>query len=159
VGVTRLSWAFNVTSLRRAVSTRLPANPVGRSSKSTDRRDLTVGADTMNTMNDSSLWAFVIEENKLLENRVNMVFPKGLSILLIKKAGQIYALSNKCAHMGCGMGGGSLKDYTLQCPCHDWRYDIRTGEFLGARGIRIPTYQWQSVDGKIFINIEKGGGS
>ncbi len=113
----------------------------------------------MDTMNDSSLWTFVIEENQLQENRPNVVFPKGLSILLIKKAGQIYALSNKCAHMGCGMGGGTLNGYTLQCPCHDWRYDIRTGEFLNAGEIKIPTYQWQSVDGKIYINIGEGGQS
>jgi nitrite reductase/ring-hydroxylating ferredoxin subunit len=113
----------------------------------------------MDTINDPSLWVFVIEENKLQENRVNVVFPKGLSILLIKKAGQIYALSNKCAHMGCGMGGGTLKDYTIQCPCHDWRYDIRTGEFLNAREIKISTYQWRLTDGKIFINIDEGGRS
>jgi 3-phenylpropionate/trans-cinnamate dioxygenase ferredoxin subunit len=115
--------------------------------------------EAMGAVNDSSLWIFVIEENQLLENHVNVVFPKGLSILLIKKAGQIYAISNKCAHMGCGMGGGILKDYTIQCPCHDWRYDIRTGEFLDAREIKLPTYQCQLVDGKIFINIEKGGQS
>lgn len=111
----------------------------------------------MNPINSQPSWIFVIEENKLQENSVNLVFPRGLPVLLIKKTGQIYAISNKCAHMACGLGGGTLKTYTIQCPCHDWRYDIRTGEFLDAKEIKIPTYQWQLVDGKIFINIKEGG--
>lgn len=113
----------------------------------------------MNPINGQSSWVFAIQANELQDNSMTLVFPKGLSILLIKKAGQIYALSNKCAHMGCGMGGGTLNGYTLQCPCHDWRYDIRTGAFLNAGEIKIPTYRWQSVDGKIYINIGKGGQS
>jgi 3-phenylpropionate/trans-cinnamate dioxygenase ferredoxin subunit len=113
----------------------------------------------MDPVTSQSSWVFVMEEKKLQENSITLVLPKGLAVLLIKKDGQIYAISNKCAHMGCGMGGGVLKDYAFQCPCHDWRYDIRTGEFLDAREIKIPTYQWRSVDGKIYIKIEEGGRS
>lgn len=104
-------------------------------------------------LNPESSWIFAIEENKLQENSANMVFPKGLPVLLIKKEGEIYALSNKCAHMACPLAGGALKDYTIQCPCHDWRFDIRTGEFLDAREIKIPLYEWKLSDGKIFIKI------
>ena len=103
-----------------------------------------------------SSWVFAIEENKLQENFMNMVFPKGLPVLLIKKAGEIYAVSNKCAHMACALAGGTLEDYTIECPCHDWRYDIRTGEFLDAKEIKIPVYEWKLSEGKIFIKIEEG---
>ena len=113
----------------------------------------------MSPGDNQTSWVFAIDEKQLQEERVSLVFPKGLSVLLIKKAGQIFALSNKCAHMGCGMGEGILKDYTIQCPCHDWRYDVRTGEFLDAREIKIPTYPWKMEGGSIFINVEKGGGS
>ncbi len=98
-------------------------------------------------------WVFVMEENKLQEDSFNMVFLRGLPVLLIKKEGEIYALSNKCAHMACPLAGGTLKDYTIQCPCHDWRFDIRTGQFLDAKEIKIPTYEWKLSDGKIFIKI------
>lgn len=111
----------------------------------------------MSSITNSSSWIFVLEENKLTEGGVNIVSAKGLSILLIKEDGEIYAVSNRCAHMGCALGGGSLKDRTIQCPCHDWRFDLRTGEFLNAREIKIPVYPWRIVEGKIFINIEEGG--
>jgi len=105
-------------------------------------------------MPDSS-WVFAIEENKLLENTASTVFPKGLPVLLIKKAGEIYAISNRCAHMSCQLGMGTLEGYTIKCPCHDWRYDIRTGEFLDAKEIKVPVYEWKLSEGKIFIKIEE----
>ncbi len=105
-------------------------------------------------MSESS-WVFAIEENELQENSVNMVFPKGLPVLLIKKAGEIYALSNRCAHMACPLAGGTLKEYIIECPCHDWKYDIRTGGFLDAEEIRLPSYESKLSEGKIFIKIEE----
>ncbi len=101
-------------------------------------------------------WFFTIDESNLQEDRMNMVFPKGLPVILIKKAGEIFAISNKCAHMACALAGGTLEDYIIECPCHDWRYDIRTGEFLDAKEIKIPLYEWKISDGKIFIKIEEG---
>lgn len=87
------------------------------------------------------------------ENSLIAVSPEGVPILLAKKDGQIYALSDKCAHMGCQLSNGILEGYIIRCPCHYWRYDIRTGEFLDAREIRLPTYEWKLSDGKIFIKI------
>lgn len=98
-------------------------------------------------------WVFAIEDNKLQDNFVNMVFPNGLPVLLVKKAGEIYAISNKCAHMACALAGGTLKDYIIKCPCHDWKFDIRTGEFLDAKEIKLKVYEWKSSEGKIFIKI------
>ncbi len=103
-----------------------------------------------------STWVFAIEENKLQKDDANMVFPKGLPVLIIKRAGEIYAISNKCVHMACGLAGGMLKDYIIKCPCHDWRYDIRTGEFLDAKEIKLQVYEWKLSDGKIFIKIGEG---
>jgi nitrite reductase/ring-hydroxylating ferredoxin subunit len=104
-------------------------------------------------MENESSWVYVIEEKELQENSLNMVFPKGLPVLLIKKAGEIHAISNKCAHMACALAGGTLKDFIIKCPCHDWQYDIRTGEFSDAGEIKLPVYEWRSSDGKIFIKI------
>ncbi len=89
------------------------------------------------------------------ENSPNWVFPKGLPVLLIKKAGKIFAISNKCAHMSCPLGLGNLEDYIVKCPCHDWRYDIRTGEFLDAKEIKITVYEWKIEEGKIVIKVRE----
>lgn len=99
-------------------------------------------------------WVSVIEDAKLKDNSVRLVFPKGIGLLLIRKAGsQVYAISNKCAHMGCPLKGGFLDGYIMQCPCHEWRFDIRSGEFLDAPEIKIAVYKWKAENGNIFVEI------
>jgi 3-phenylpropionate/trans-cinnamate dioxygenase ferredoxin subunit len=55
--------------------------------------------------------------------------------------------------MGCSLKAGRLDGYIITCPCHDWRFDVRTGEFLDAKEIKIPTYKVELQDGKIFLTI------
>ena len=100
-------------------------------------------------------WVPTLDESHVREDTINLVSPKGVSIILIKKDGRIYALRNRCAHMACTLAGGRLDGFTIQCPCHDWKYDITTGEFIDAREITIPTYLCKSQDGKIFVNLEE----
>ena len=90
-----------------------------------------------------SVWVPTLDESHLQEETIHLVSPKGVSIILIKKDGQIYALRNRCAHMSCTLAGGRLDGDTLQCPCHDWKFDITTGEFIAAREIKVQTYLLQ----------------
>jgi nitrite reductase/ring-hydroxylating ferredoxin subunit len=98
-------------------------------------------------------WVFAIDDKDLNENLLEVVFPKGIPIMVIKKDGKIYAMSNKCAHMACGLESGNLDGFTITCPCHNWKYDVRTGQFLAADEIKIPTYESRVSDGKILIKI------
>lgn len=100
-----------------------------------------------------SSWVFAIGESSMPENGMASIYPKGLQVLLIKKTGHLYAISNKCAHMACSLASGVLEGYTLKCPCHDWKYDIRSGEFIDAKDIRLPVYDLKISDGRIFIKI------
>ena len=100
-------------------------------------------------------WIPTLDESQLREDTINLVSPKGVSIILIKKDARIFALRNRCAHMACTLAGGQLEGYTLQCPCHAWKFDIATGEFLAAREIKVQTYLCKSEDGKIHVNLEE----
>jgi len=102
----------------------------------------------------SDPWVFVLHEADLAEDAPHVVYPRGVPVLLVKKEGRIYALSNKCSHMGCPLDGGTLHGFVMQCPCHDWRYDIRTGAFLDAGEITLRQYRWKAREGAIFIKIE-----
>jgi len=101
------------------------------------------------------MWVPALDESALAEDTVTLSFPKGLSIILIKRSGRIYALRNQCAHMSCTLAGGRLDGDTLQCPCHGWKFDITTGEFIDAREIKIRTYPCASKDGQILVKLEE----
>ncbi len=100
-------------------------------------------------------WTYVLNESQLPEKTMTVVFPYGIPVLLVKTDGGIYAVSNKCAHMGCTLSRGSLGGFIVECPCHEWTFDIRTGKFVTAGEISIPAYDCKSEDGKIFVNIRR----
>jgi nitrite reductase/ring-hydroxylating ferredoxin subunit len=104
---------------------------------------------------EDNLWAPAVDESHLQEGTINLISPNGVSIILIKKDGRIYALRNRCAHMSCTLAGGRLDGYTLQCPCHEWKFDITTGEFIDAREIKVQTYLCKSEDGQIQVKMEE----
>ena len=101
-------------------------------------------------------WIPTVDDSKLAEGGRRIVYPKGVSILLIRKKGEVFALRNRCRHMGCTLGGAVLNEYTIQCTCHDWRFDIRTGKFLDATELSIHTYETRVEGGKISIKLDGG---
>ena len=81
------------------------------------------------------------------------VFPKGIGILLIRLGDELHAIADKCAHMACPLEGGLLEDGVITCPCHDWRFDVRTGQFVDAPELSIPVYETRVEDGKVLVRI------
>jgi 3-phenylpropionate/trans-cinnamate dioxygenase ferredoxin subunit len=98
-------------------------------------------------------WIFVLDDLTLTEGKMVPVYPAGVNVLLARVGGVVYAVSGKCAHMACPLFTGKLDGYTITCPCHDWRFDVRTGKFLDAPEISLANYSTKSVDGKVFVNL------
>ncbi|WP_292351234.1 Rieske (2Fe-2S) protein, partial [Methanomethylovorans sp. PtaU1.Bin093] len=45
-------------------------------------------------------------EDNLAEEKMKVVNIEGKQVLFIKKEGTVYAIDNKCPHMGCPLKGG-----------------------------------------------------
>lgn len=95
----------------------------------------------------------VCELARLAEGKPLAVFPRGLPVLLVRRGSEVFALENRCPHMGCPLAAGALEGYTLSCPCHDWRLDIRDGKFLDAAEIRAKIYGVEITGGKVRVRI------
>jgi nitrite reductase/ring-hydroxylating ferredoxin subunit len=98
-------------------------------------------------------WVPTIDDTKIRDGSYVAVYPKGLSVLLVRVDGQLHAVANKCAHMACPLEGGKLEDGVLMCPCHDWRFDVRTGRFVDAPELGIATFPTRVEDGKVLVQI------
>lgn len=61
--------------------------------------------------------------------------------------GQYVALLDRCPHRDIALSGGIVKDDTLVCPGHFWRFNLRRGERtdLPERGATV--YPTRVVDG------------
>ena len=102
---------------------------------------------------DTANGIYAIDETALPEGHMAAAYPKGVNVLLARVSGDIYAVSGKCAHMGCPLFTGKLEGYTVTCPCHDWRFDVRTGKFLDAAELGLDVYSTKSEAGKVFVNL------
>jgi 3-phenylpropionate/trans-cinnamate dioxygenase ferredoxin subunit len=81
------------------------------------------------------------------------VYPLGVNVLLARVEGAVYAVSGKCAHMACPLFMGRLEGHRIVCPCHDWRFDLRTGRFLAAPELGLTMYATKLEAGKLFVNL------
>jgi nitrite reductase/ring-hydroxylating ferredoxin subunit len=102
-------------------------------------------------------WIATVDEGLLRESRLATAYPKGVGILLIKKGATVYAVRNACAHMGCPLEAGDLTGHLVTCPCHDWRFDIRTGAMLEASELGIATYRTRVDDGRVMVELHDDG--
>lgn len=68
----------------------------------------------------------------------------GTKILVAESAGKIYAVANKCAHMGISLVGktallqGVVADGCITCPAHGSKFDLATGEPQGEWCPKMP---------------------
>ncbi len=97
----------------------------------------------------------VLDENKLQEGTMKLVSVEGSPVLLIKQSGQIFAIDNRCPHMGCAFSGGDLEGFLIVCPCHDWHFDLKTGEYQDEPSIKLTKYDLKIKSGKIWIQLEE----
>jgi nitrite reductase/ring-hydroxylating ferredoxin subunit len=98
-------------------------------------------------------WVPTIDDAKVRDGAYVAVYPKGLGVLLTRIDGDLFAVANKCAHMGCPLEGGKLEGPILTCPCHDWRFDVRTGVFLDAPELALATFPVKVQDGKVLVEL------
>lgn len=104
-----------------------------------------------------SEWVVAIEDAKLKEDKIKVFTSEYKQIALIRKDGQIYAISNECPHEGCPLKSGTLDGFTLKCACHNWGFDIRTGEnvdtgeYIDLDDPKLETFKTKVTDGNISI--------
>jgi 3-phenylpropionate/trans-cinnamate dioxygenase ferredoxin subunit len=96
-----------------------------------------------------------IKDAELAEGKMHAVRIRGNPILLTKVDGQVYGVSNRCPHMGCELQGGILSGYVVMCPCHGWKFDIRTGQYTENPLTSLTTYQCKVENGKVLVEIKK----
>ena len=96
-----------------------------------------------------------IKEREPLEGHMKAVRVKGTPILLVRKDGDVFAVFNRCPHMGCTFEKGILNDYIVMCTCHGLKFDIRNGQYIENKQTVLQTYRCKFEDEKIFVEVEK----
>lgn len=97
----------------------------------------------------------IIDEKELEEGKMKVVRAEGKPVLFIKQKDKIYVIDDRCPHMGCKFSGGALDGDVVICPCHEWRFNLETGEYEEDRDYVLTAYPFKVVDGKIWVKLEE----
>ena len=80
---------------------------------------------------------------------------EGEEVVLANVNGEIYAFGGECTHKGGPLGEGLLEGDEVECPFHQGRFNVKTGEAVQEPPTDpIPTYEVQ-LDGDD-IKVAKG---
>ena len=107
------------------------------------------GQDTMTLPK----WTYALDDSSLREGEMAPAYPLGVNVILARVDGIVYALSGTCVHMACPLFMGRLERHIITCPCHDWRFDVRTGKFINSPELGLTVYPVKIDSGKLLINL------
>lgn len=82
----------------------------------------------------------------------------GREIALFKVQGQIYALDNRCPHMGGPLGEGELTGCMITCPWHGWQFDVRNGACENMPGDDATPIEIEVHADEVFLKDTEGQG-
>src|ERR671922_608011 len=90
-----------------------------------------------------------IQPSQMKEVEVN-----GENICLVNVEGKYYAIGSICTHEGGPLSDGTLEGYEVECPWHNSKFDVRTGEVISPPASEPePAYEVK-VDGNNNILIK-----
>jgi nitrite reductase/ring-hydroxylating ferredoxin subunit len=72
----------------------------------------------------------VCNESELLEGKPRKATGQGADVVLVRSGEQVFALGEKCSHLGGPLSEGDVKDGSIVCPWHGSRFCLKTGSVL-----------------------------
>ena len=78
---------------------------------------------------------------------------EGHVIGLFNAAGHIFAIDNRCPHMGFPLDRGTLDDCILTCHWHHARFDLSSGGTFDQWADDVRVYPVKTLDGEIWIDL------
>jgi len=84
----------------------------------------------MNDQNDDD-FVIVAETKDIQTSQMKEVQIDSEDVCIANVDGKYYAIGNVCTHEGGPLADGVLEGYEVECPWHQSRFDVRTGEVRG----------------------------
>jgi NADPH-dependent 2,4-dienoyl-CoA reductase/sulfur reductase-like enzyme/nitrite reductase/ring-hydroxylating ferredoxin subunit len=80
----------------------------------------------------------------------------GEPVVIVRSGDEVHAVGASCSHYGGPLGEGLVVGETLRCPWHHARFDLRTGDALGAPALSpVACYEVVRKDGRLMVGAKK----
>lgn len=106
----------------------------------------------------STDWTDAMAEADLWDDAPVGVVVQGREIALYRIGAEVFATDNLCTHGQARLCDGFIDGHEIECPLHQGRFDLRTGQATGApAAVPIRTYAVRLADGRIRVALDAGG--
>lgn len=97
----------------------------------------------------------VLAESDLPDNVLRRVEADGVSVVLARHAGAIYALVETCAHLGGPLSQGTLEDGNVRCPWHNSCFSLEDGHVINSPSVfPQPCFETRVRNGQIEVRAK-----
>jgi nitrite reductase/ring-hydroxylating ferredoxin subunit len=94
----------------------------------------------------------VADRETLAEAGREVVSAGGHSIALFDHEGEVYAVDNRCPHMGFPLSKGSVEDGLLTCHWHHARFELSCGDTFDIWADDVQTFPTEIRDGDVYVD-------
>ena len=77
-------------------------------------------------------WVAVLADRSLRHDTPTRVEADGVAVLLVKRGGRIFAITETCPHLGGPLSEGKLVGDAIQCPWHNSELALRDGHVVNG---------------------------
>jgi 3-phenylpropionate/trans-cinnamate dioxygenase ferredoxin subunit len=97
-------------------------------------------------------WHQVASANEVQEDEALPVTVGKTMIALVRIDDKVYGLSNVCTHQFALMSDGFVDGGCIECPLHQARFDIATGEHIGGQECAdLAVFPVKIQDGLVYV--------
>lgn len=103
-------------------------------------------------------WHYALDEDEVEEEDVMPAVICDQRIAVYRISGRIYATEDRCTHGGAALSEGVVVGDVIECPLHQGRFCIRTGQPRGGPVRQaLRTFPTKVENGRISIRITGSG--
>lgn len=103
----------------------------------------------------STGWIDAAAEADLWDGAGTSVLVQGRDIAIFRSADALYATDNLCTHGQARLCDGYLEGFEIECPLHQGRFDLRTGQPTCAPAtVAVKTYPVRIQSGRVYLSLD-----
>ncbi|MDO9628571.1 MAG: Rieske (2Fe-2S) protein [Acholeplasmataceae bacterium] len=104
---------------------------------------------------------YALDYNDLVLEFKKKVIIEETPIMLALLADKVYAIQDKCTHLGGSLSKGAIENTEVKCRLHGAKFDLKTGNVIEKAHVgfvKMPTkkakiFRTEVLDGKIFVEL------
>lgn len=111
-----------------------------------------VGVDTTAFQKPPTEWTDAVGVSELVEGQPVAVTVESTPVLLVRLAGEVLGLGDRCTHRGAPLHEGVVERGCIVCPWHDSIFDLRDGSVVQGPATRpAPVFETRVVGDRVQV--------